>query len=238
MSAVKIVNRLLEDELDDLDPEDIVRSMDYGIPVPDNPVHIDNLRTFSLLKRQGFQGTDASLSISLLEYGLAWRELPDEWLFIYRGADDLFHRTTVSKNTNIIREYDWVDWPEFLNTMGDGDAALLPDISQAEWFKNSLPWKIADLINYHGVENVFGSDYAPGFDIVEEPEDQEDDGSGIAFIVKVYDQEGLWGQLRIIADDEEEAEATARREMRKKVAERQTEFNLPTMRFEIEEEGA
>ncbi len=237
MTSDQIVNRLLEDELDDFDTEDILRSVDYGIPVPDNPVHVDNLRTLSLLKRQNFQGTDAGLATSLLEYGLVWRELPDSWLFVYRGTDDRFHRQTIDKNVNLLREYDWVDWPEFLNSMGDGEAAHLPDISQADWFKNSLPWKIADLVNYHGVENVFGTDYAPGFEIVEEPSGQEDDGTGEAFIIVVRDNDGLWGQLRILAADRADAAAKATAELRRKVQRRETEVDLDTMRLEITPEN-
>lgn len=133
------------------------------IPVPGNPQHTHNLASLALLAAQGFRGPDCSLEISLSEYGMAWRELEDEILFIfcfYRDTvkSDRFERTTFKKDLDVLKEFNWVSWTDFTNAHG---------IVLAEWLKLPLEIKIYDLFNYYGFENIFGGVYWDGFEILD-----------------------------------------------------------------------
>ena len=138
------------------------------IPHPDNPQHTDNLASIPLLEAQGWQGTDASLEISIFEYDFAWRELGesdaygDDHLFLYRITDrksPVFDRTAMNSKLDLRKEYDWVDWDSFLSTAGCGNE---------EWDAQPFAIRIYDLFNQYGYENIFGSSYWEGFTI-EEP---------------------------------------------------------------------
>lgn len=126
------------------------------IPVPDNPQHTNNLKSIQLLEAQGFKGPDASLEESLFEYGLAWRVMEKETLFIYRIGENRFDRTVFSNDLDVIKEFNWVSWTEIANHVG----TPLP-----EWINFPLDSKIYDLFMYHGWENIFGSSYWEGFKI-------------------------------------------------------------------------
>lgn len=130
------------------------------IPHPDNPQHANNLRTTQLLEAQGFEG-----SISVLEYGAAWRTLPDgQLLFIYAIRHDdkegytHFDRATLAPDYDVFKEHNWVDWDEFFNGLG---------IEREEWSQCPLSQKMYDLLSYYGYENIFGTSYWEGFRIFE-----------------------------------------------------------------------
>ena len=137
------------------------------IPHPHNPQHTDNLVSIPLLEAQGWRGTDASLEISVFEYDFAWRELEsadengDDHIFLYRLTDREgchFDRVSMASARDLRKEYDWVDWPSFLSTVG---------LSSEEW--DALPYaqRVYDLMNVYGYENIFGSTYWEGFQIAE-----------------------------------------------------------------------
>ena len=130
------------------------------IPHPENPEHIENLLSISLLEAQGFEGTDRDLATSLFEYNLIWRDIGDEFLFVYRHPTiaDKFDRTTIKKDLNVFKEYDWVSWNGFFDYLGT---------AKDEWEKVSLPRKISDLLDYYSVEEIFGSSYWDGFSVEE-----------------------------------------------------------------------
>ena len=132
------------------------------IPVADNPQHVDNLVSISLLETQGFEGSDASLSESLFEYGLAWREVDNEYLFIHRHPNCVgcFDRSTFKKDLDVQKEFNWIKWGEITSYLGVDDLE--------EWLTFPLPHKISDLVSYHGYENIFGTSYWEGFKISEE----------------------------------------------------------------------
>jgi hypothetical protein len=123
----------------------------------DNPQHVDNLNSIKSMEAQGFKGTDADLATSLFEYGLAWRELETEWLFVY-GIDygeteyNRFDRCTIAKDTNPLEEWEWVNWDQFTHWFGDG---------------HSFEDLVASLVIHHGFEDIFGSSYWEGFSIKE-----------------------------------------------------------------------
>ena len=125
------------------------------IPYPENPEHIDNMRSVALLEAQGWEGPDASLEISLHEYDCAWLELEEEHalLFIYKihtASDDaksLFGRTRVDSYTDLYADYDWCDWQGLFACNGT---------TKEVWDDAPLCRKLNDLLNYLGYENVFG----------------------------------------------------------------------------------
>ncbi len=133
-----------------------------NIPQIDNPEHIDNLGSIALLKAQGFYGNDASLRESLFEYGLVWRVLNDEILFIYRhpSLEGRFDRCTIASDTDAKREWNWA----FKSDRAEGFYSFL-GITSDEWDKLPLPCKVSDLISYYGIEEIFGSSYWEGFSI-------------------------------------------------------------------------
>lgn len=124
------------------------------------PAHVENLASLALLDAQGFEGVDASLEISLAEYGLAWRPLPEsgEVLFVHRHpyVTGRFERTRLAADTDPRREWGWVDWPRFLETCG---------AEAAEWDALPLTQRVFDLVNYYGPLEIFGGPYAPGFTV-------------------------------------------------------------------------
>ena len=124
-----------------------------------NPEHVNRLNTRSQLEADGFQGPDVSIKISLAEYGIAWRDLGDEWLFVYciDGGEGLrFDRATIRKDTDPREEWNWADWPQVAQAYGTTAQDML------RW---PLPEIVYALVNYWGWENVFGSSYWEGFAI-------------------------------------------------------------------------
>ena len=76
----------------------------------EGPQHVNRLNTLSKLETEGFEGIDATLSISLFEYGLIWRELAEtnEILFVHKTSHGRnWDRTTFNKNLDVHKEFDW-----------------------------------------------------------------------------------------------------------------------------------
>jgi len=103
-------------------------------------------------------GPDASIEISLKEYGIAW-EVQDEDTLFYYGIDSngkeytRFDYAFVANSIDIQDDYDWVDFAVIADFAGQ---------SLQEWKALPLPYKIHDLVAYYGYENVFGSSYTEG----------------------------------------------------------------------------
>lgn len=109
-----------------------------------------------------WEGMDADLEVSVTEYGLAWCrnehcETEQQLFFIYRQFGDLYgcayHKEVEADN--IIKGKDWArerDVKSFLSTMG---------MTNQEWLGLSHGQKVYDLVQYWGIENIFGSDYNP-----------------------------------------------------------------------------
>jgi len=122
-------------------------------------MHTDTINTIEKLENLGFEGGDADLETSLFEYGLAWHVGEAETTFIHpvsHGLENHFERTALANDTNVRDEYDWADFESLFSYIG-GDNSGHP-----------LPQQISDLVNYYGVENVFGTDYWEGFEILPE----------------------------------------------------------------------
>jgi hypothetical protein len=131
-----------------------------SLPHPYNPEHVQNLNTISKLEHQGFEGIDVDLETSLFEYDIIWRELEDDYLFVYaiagygRDADRRFDRSTLSGDTDVKEDFDWVNWDALYVSLGTDEVT---------WHKLPLPDKISDLFRAHGYENIFGSSHWEGF---------------------------------------------------------------------------
>jgi len=110
------------------------------------------------------EGMDADLETSLKEYGLAWIETDDEFLFYYGidygplndEYDDgmegyiKFDFCSLSKDWDFKNEFNWVDWKGIESYIGMNFDDL------------TFTQKISDLLSYYGYENIFGSTYWEG----------------------------------------------------------------------------
>ena len=121
-------------------------------------------RTKRLYDYRAFNGIDASLDISLFEYGLIWKRIGKDYKFIYGVGFDKdcaevnynqFDYAFLPIDVDILDEYSWADFTGVLSFVG---------MSMDEWLKMPLPQKIFDLISYYGYEEIFGSNYG-GFNI-------------------------------------------------------------------------
>lgn len=141
-----------------------------------NIEHVENLNSLEKLEGLEFKGIDASLEISLLEYGMAWKDLGDSTLFIYRidgeGENSWFDRCIFNNEMDLRKEFDWVEWDSFFDTIGiatyEKDEEDIEDpinLSFSEWRERGFQQQIFDLFNYYGKENVFGGSYWAGFKI-------------------------------------------------------------------------
>jgi len=118
-------------------------------------------KTIPELEKEGFEGIDASLDISLYEYGLIWKETESEYEFIYGvgksavGNYDAFLTASFPKTTDPREEFNWVYWDEVFSFVGAD-----PDT----YFEESdLPRIIFDLKSFYGYQNVFGDSYVEPF---------------------------------------------------------------------------
>lgn len=123
------------------------------------------MASIEFYEKNGFEGTDSSLEISLLEYGLAWQktELPEreEYKFLYGIGHDGKQYTKFDysfmdrKEFESICREDWFDLLKVLEFCG---------MEEAEFF-GMFPLTVLDAIVYHGYENIFGSTYNEGIEI-------------------------------------------------------------------------
>jgi hypothetical protein len=99
------------------------------------------------------EGPDASIEISLKEYGLAWKIGETETRFYFGirrdGAEyTRFDFADVENDTDTERDFDWASFQEVADFVG---------MPLEEWEKMPLTQKINDLLAYHGYENIFGA---------------------------------------------------------------------------------
>ena len=116
------------------------------------------METLTKYIEEGYIGVDASLDISLYEYGLIWKETSSgEYNFIYgiNSEDDEYS----------FFDYGFMsikDWDNMLN-----DSWF--DLKAVESFsgdKLSFPYDVHTALQYHGYQNIFGESYREGFTIV------------------------------------------------------------------------
>lgn len=111
-----------------------------------------------------FEGVDASLEISLYEYGLIWHlenAETQEYKFIHAihcsGEYDLFDYALMDKKEWLRFFEDEKSW------FKAGDIATTSGMSIEE-LKDNFPKAVHEALLYYGFENIFGSSYN-GFEI-------------------------------------------------------------------------
>jgi hypothetical protein len=118
--------------------------------------------SLSSLKENGFKGVDASLEISLREYGIIWKETEKETIFVYQrdnydeGKHSFSFHTAFFSYTDVEKEFNWVEWKKVLAFLG---------MTMEEFKDAERGQQVFDLELYYGLENVFGTDYGSGIEI-------------------------------------------------------------------------
>lgn len=113
--------------------------------------------TISQLEKEGYEGPDVSLNISLFEYGIVWKltsEEQKEYRFIVGvGLDkegnynrfDWFYLN--EKDFDSMQWEDWFEHKKVMQSCGSGNPYL----------SLSMPYGVQYAIMYHGYENIFGT---------------------------------------------------------------------------------
>jgi hypothetical protein len=135
------------------------------------------MTTIAHFYRLGFEGTDASLAVSLFEYRLIWRQIKrthakhrrdpvnypvGEWEFVAPclNRKGHYHYSWFKPDLDLKREFSWIkNWDGFLGWIGSEKFE--------EWNLFPLGWKISDLIGYYGQIEILGDDYGHGFPVRE-----------------------------------------------------------------------
>jgi hypothetical protein len=114
----------------------------------------DEYDSLEKMESLGFEGVDASLEISLMEYGLAWKKLYDgEYIFVYQAdRGDEFDAIILNSKDDLIES--WMDLDLILSFTG---------YSEEEFLSRPYPNRVQDLYVYYGHENLFGCRHGEGF---------------------------------------------------------------------------
>lgn len=104
----------------------------------------------------GWQGPDADLETSLFEYGLIWLHIDRSWRFYFpvtHGAEGMFDWGEFDDDTDIIEEFNGIEWLEFFDSRGCDE----------ETFREMpLPQQVYELFSHYGAETVFGPSQTEG----------------------------------------------------------------------------
>jgi hypothetical protein len=111
------------------------------------------------MRNMTFTGIDASLEISLLEYGLivSKEEYEGTHLCIFKTAYGGFGTAYITHKEidNLINGNDWIEPKEvskFLSFAG---------VNKEVFLNQPLECKLHSLISYYGTDNILGTDYYP-----------------------------------------------------------------------------
>ena len=115
------------------------------------------MRTLTTYESEGYEGIDASLAISLYDYGLIWKEddTKGSYLCIYgveangKGGYNTFDYAYISMED--LAGESWINWEALSDYAG-------ADVLEA--VKANDPAALYDILSYYGCENVFGASYA------------------------------------------------------------------------------
>lgn len=131
-------------------------------------MNTNKINSIEKMKKLGFEGVDADLATSLFEYGIAWLKGESETVFVYGiGMSEKeygecyyskFDRCSFDNDTDVFTEFDFADFDAVCQYVG----------TSKEDFQNlELEMKVEVLMSYYGYENIFGSSYWEGFEIME-----------------------------------------------------------------------
>lgn len=117
------------------------------------------MKTIEKLKSEGFQGVDADLDTSLIEYGLAWKiDVDDNDItFIYDvdGDGTRFNHSHIDADVDVMKKWGWVKWEKDIFPQYEG--------GKEEFLANPIAWQIHELFLSYGWEEIFGTCYWEGF---------------------------------------------------------------------------
>ncbi len=104
-----------------------------------------------------YEGIDSNIDTSLFEYGLIWKfnSIDQDYHFIYRVCENTYNTGWIKDES----DFDWININDILRFMG---------INLKEWQELSIPLKVFYVVNYYGIENMFGASYGGNFEIIEE----------------------------------------------------------------------
>jgi hypothetical protein len=120
------------------------------------------MKIFDKLEKQGFEGIDVNLEISLIDYGIlaVYNDQNKDYLFIY-GVDSNEKGYTKFDTSHITEQ----EVDEFLTdpqTWVNPDSVLLfTGMKINEWLNLPVIMKVKDLLDYYGYQNIFGDCYHP-----------------------------------------------------------------------------
>lgn len=105
-----------------------------------------------------YSGTDFSNEISLYEYGLLCKKQDNNDIHCIIGAgvdksgnyNKFCSSSITEEDIEIITNESWFDKESFLSFVG---------MTSSDWNNSGYINKIADMISYYGLENIFGSPY-------------------------------------------------------------------------------
>lgn len=107
-----------------------------------------------------WHGTDANIIVSLFEYGLLVRYVPEEksWQCLYRNPNDPTRFSYGWKDERDLKQMFLTDWARndllsFCSHVG---------VTWKEWLERPVAVRIHDVFHYYGALNIFGEDYSGG----------------------------------------------------------------------------
>jgi hypothetical protein len=122
----------------------------------------------------GWEGSDACLEISLLEYGMIWRKGEESTHFIFTvpGWDGNENRVVTdwaeyANKTNVKKEWSWA----FRDEEKTGSLMSCLGAEEGEWLEMPLERQVDGLVSYWGALEIFGESYHPT--VTEFPEEEE-----------------------------------------------------------------
>lgn len=129
-----------------------------------------NAHCIARLRMEGYKGSDASLEISLQEYGFVWKQYgrtigtynKGDWKFIYAvkwndtGDATDFDWAWVQKDVDYKVEWSWL----FGNENNTKSLYETEGTTEDDFAKLPLPAKVEAMIRRFGYENIFGTAYS------------------------------------------------------------------------------
>jgi hypothetical protein len=109
------------------------------------------------IKKENYQGCDASLDTSLFEYGLAVKTNDD-------GTYDIIYGVESDEGQyvkfEIYSQYSESDFPSDMGWFQVSDVARFSGLTEDEYLKQPMLMRLSDAVAYYGYNNMFGETYS------------------------------------------------------------------------------
>ena len=116
------------------------------------------MKNFNMNK---IEGVDVDIETALFEYGLAW--------ILSNDGKEILFWYGINSDEDGYNTFDFCSFPLDLNVQDNFDFAEFESVysftgtDSNDWNEQPLPFKISDLVQYYGYENIFGTTYSNGF---------------------------------------------------------------------------